>query len=228
MTQRWRDEGVLYSTPSGANDDWYWLYAALWLNLDGEGSSEVVSSGAEETETSPNQGAPTISNSLSSGTHKLFERLHFVSNDEMRDHYFCLPSKTVSVADVHSFMRWKERHQCHFDFGLYNKQERTKEVFIFSPTSFSIRMQCSTNQTLQIEMKEMKITNDTRGETNTSSTPPPVEKVMAWHIPCWKEDPSSVDFVGHEYSHAEEFANLSKPVVPPSSIYHLSILCFSF
>ncbi|XP_010031499.2 proteinaceous RNase P 2 isoform X2 [Eucalyptus grandis] len=31
LLQEWIDKGVLYTTPSGSNDDWYWLYAAVRL-----------------------------------------------------------------------------------------------------------------------------------------------------------------------------------------------------
>ncbi|KAK1560502.1 hypothetical protein Q3G72_027328 [Acer saccharum] len=31
LVQEWMDEGVLYMTPHGSNDDWYWLYAAVKL-----------------------------------------------------------------------------------------------------------------------------------------------------------------------------------------------------
>ena len=31
MLQKWMNEGVLYGTPYGSNDDWYWLYAAVKL-----------------------------------------------------------------------------------------------------------------------------------------------------------------------------------------------------
>ncbi|KAL9274735.1 Proteinaceous RNase P 3-like protein [Drosera capensis] len=31
LLEEWKSHGVLYSTPSGSNDDWYWLYAAVKL-----------------------------------------------------------------------------------------------------------------------------------------------------------------------------------------------------
>ncbi|KAA0041248.1 proteinaceous RNase P 2-like [Cucumis melo var. makuwa] len=31
VVEEWIDKGVLYSTPNGSNDDWYWLYAAVKL-----------------------------------------------------------------------------------------------------------------------------------------------------------------------------------------------------
>ncbi|KAL5763787.1 hypothetical protein ACOSP7_016150 [Xanthoceras sorbifolium] len=31
LVQEWMDKGVLYMTPHGSNDDWYWLYAAVKL-----------------------------------------------------------------------------------------------------------------------------------------------------------------------------------------------------
>ncbi|KAI9081551.1 hypothetical protein K1719_036437 [Acacia pycnantha] len=31
LVEEWRDNGALYTTPNGSNDDWYWLYAAVKL-----------------------------------------------------------------------------------------------------------------------------------------------------------------------------------------------------
>ncbi|KAB1227270.1 Proteinaceous RNase P 3 [Morella rubra] len=31
LVEEWMDKGVLYMTPTGSNDDWYWLYAAVKL-----------------------------------------------------------------------------------------------------------------------------------------------------------------------------------------------------
>ncbi|CAK9150534.1 unnamed protein product [Ilex paraguariensis] len=31
LIEKWMDQGVLYGTPNGSNDDWYWLYAAVKL-----------------------------------------------------------------------------------------------------------------------------------------------------------------------------------------------------
>ncbi|KAI3716572.1 hypothetical protein L1987_67536 [Smallanthus sonchifolius] len=32
LLQEWIDNGILYGTPVGSNDDWYWLYASVKLN----------------------------------------------------------------------------------------------------------------------------------------------------------------------------------------------------
>ncbi|KAK3166604.1 hypothetical protein QOZ80_1AG0047980 [Eleusine coracana subsp. coracana] len=32
LIENWRANGALYTSPSGSNDDWYWLYAAIKLN----------------------------------------------------------------------------------------------------------------------------------------------------------------------------------------------------
>ncbi|CAM0147845.1 unnamed protein product [Urochloa decumbens] len=32
LIETWRENGALYTTPSGSNDDWYWLYSAIKLN----------------------------------------------------------------------------------------------------------------------------------------------------------------------------------------------------
>jgi hypothetical protein len=186
--------------------------------------------------------------------HKLKSAVHVVTNDEMRDHYFCMPSATVSVAEVQSFMRWKERHQVHFDFGMFNKQHQSKEVFIFKPTTFSIRMQFATEETMKmnndvddtgntttystsspsatsssISLNDMKINNEAGAASSNSSSSQLIEKdkdnkdskrtsssssnkIIAWHVPCWKIDPSTKGFIGHDYSNADEFTNISKPV----------------
>jgi len=31
IVEAWRREGILYSTPAGANDDWFWMYVAVFL-----------------------------------------------------------------------------------------------------------------------------------------------------------------------------------------------------
>lgn len=31
LIEEWTDQGLLYGTPYGSNDDWYWLYAAVKL-----------------------------------------------------------------------------------------------------------------------------------------------------------------------------------------------------
>lgn len=31
LVEEWNEKGVLYLTPHGSNDDWYWLYAAVKL-----------------------------------------------------------------------------------------------------------------------------------------------------------------------------------------------------
>ena len=30
LYEKWKRSGVLYSTPAGSNDDWFWMHAALW------------------------------------------------------------------------------------------------------------------------------------------------------------------------------------------------------
>ena len=80
LPAQWREEKILYNTPAGANDDWYWLWAALYCQsrfnaLAGQAGDPSV--------------VPRI--------------VLLISNDEMRDHHFRMPSKTVTVADVQAF-----------------------------------------------------------------------------------------------------------------------------
>lgn len=71
ILQHWQQEGILYQTPAGMNDDWFWMHAALVL-----GPGTLV-----------------------------------LTNDEMRDHHF-------QMLSPRSFLRWKDRHQVHFSFGM--------------------------------------------------------------------------------------------------------------
>ena len=57
-----------------------------------------------------------------------------VTNDEMRDHHFQMLAHG-------SFLRWKERHQIHFDFGPYRKQLSRQEVILDYPSLYSRRIQ---------------------------------------------------------------------------------------
>ena len=57
-----------------------------------------------------------------------------ITNDEMRDHHFQMLAQG-------SFLRWKERHQVHFDFGTYNKALGRREVLLKYPSPYSRRIQ---------------------------------------------------------------------------------------
>lgn len=98
LMQKWLDEGLLYRTPPGMNDDWFWLHAAL------------------------HSGPGTL----------------VVTNDEMRDHHF-------QMVAPRSFLRWKDRHQIHFEFGGWQKdaqgQSMGREVKLAYPDRYSRRIQ---------------------------------------------------------------------------------------
>ncbi|KAL7485391.1 hypothetical protein ACHAW6_010985 [Cyclotella cf. meneghiniana] len=57
-----------------------------------------------------------------------------VTNDEMRDHHFQMLAQG-------SFLRWKERHQVHFEFGGWNKRLGRREVLLRYPNAYSRRIQ---------------------------------------------------------------------------------------
>lgn len=42
IIQRWRNAGILYTTPKQMNDDWFWLYAGV-LSTTGNSSSIIIS-----------------------------------------------------------------------------------------------------------------------------------------------------------------------------------------
>lgn len=92
----WRDSGVLYSTPPGMNDDWFWMHAALY-----SGPGTLV-----------------------------------LTNDEMRDHHF-------QMLAPRSFLRWKDRHQVHFSFGLWQREggRQWRQVLLQYPDVYSRRIQ---------------------------------------------------------------------------------------
>jgi ribonuclease P protein 3 len=102
ILQKWIDCGLLYQTPPGMNDDWFWLHAALHF------------------------GPGTL----------------IVTNDEMRDHHF-------QMVAPRSFLRWRDRHQIHFSFGEWIKDDGTREslgqhrrVNLRYPDVYSRRIQC--------------------------------------------------------------------------------------
>lgn len=42
QVQRWKDDKILYATPPKMNDDWFWLYAAVWGSSVAGAGKEVV------------------------------------------------------------------------------------------------------------------------------------------------------------------------------------------
>ena len=90
ILRRWLDAGVLYRTPPGMDDDWFWLHAALYF-----GPGTLV-----------------------------------VTNDEMRDHHF-------QMVAPRSFLRWRDRHQVHFDFGAWEENSPDKNKKKVAKTGMS-------------------------------------------------------------------------------------------
>jgi mitochondrial ribonuclease P protein 3 len=76
LVEDWERLGVLYKTPPGMNDDWFWLHAALKY------------------------------------------KTLVVTNDEMRDHHFQMLAPRM-------FLRWKDRHQVHFNFGDWVNEQQS-------------------------------------------------------------------------------------------------------
>ena len=97
LCDSWINDGILYKTPPGMNDDWFWMHAALKY------------------------------------------KALVVTNDEMRDHHFQMMAPKF-------FLRWKERHQIHFDFGLWGKESDRS-----SPNHEQIRCSSSGRFPRQVE-----------------------------------------------------------------------------
>jgi len=98
IVDKWERAGILYRTPHGSNDDWFWMHAALWV-----GRGTMV-----------------------------------LSNDEMRDHHF-------QMLAHRSFLRWKERHQVHFDL-------EGRKVVLAYPDVYSRRIQKLDDHSLVIPL----------------------------------------------------------------------------
>ena len=106
IVQKWIKHRILYQTPPGMNDDWFWLHAALHF---GPGTC-------------------------------------IVTNDEMRDHHF-------QMIAPRAFIRWRDRHQIHFDFGHWvtppepyqrtasNEGKKVRAVILKYPDPYSRRIQ---------------------------------------------------------------------------------------
>jgi pentatricopeptide repeat protein len=100
LCDAWIREGILYKTPPGMNDDWFWMHAALKY------------------------------------------KTLVVTNDEMRDHHFQMLAPKF-------FLRWKERHQVHFDFGDLEVETANRgpsgrlprKVLLTYPDAYSRRIQ---------------------------------------------------------------------------------------
>jgi len=106
IVDEWEKDEILYRTPHGANDDWFWMHAALWC---GRGTM-------------------------------------IMSNDEMRDHHF-------QMLAHRSFLRWKERHQVHFDFDSENGKSR--QLVLKYPDVYSRRIQRLSSDTLVIPLPKV-------------------------------------------------------------------------
>jgi len=96
LQSKWEQSGILYKTPAGMNDDWFWLHVALK------------------------------------------HRSLVLTNDEMRDHHFQMLAPRI-------FLRWKERHQVHFNFGEWENTDgdgnRGRRVNLEFPSAYSRRIQ---------------------------------------------------------------------------------------
>mmetsp|Transcript_64654 Transcript_64654/g.130022 ORF Transcript_64654/g.130022 Transcript_64654/m.130022 type:complete len:238 (+) Transcript_64654:179-892(+) len=165
----------------------------------------------------PSRASASSSSSSSNSTSTSSNSVWLVSNDEMRDHHFRMPSNTVSKADVDSFQRWKERHQVTFTFGHWDRAVSRRPVLPRPPTPFSICMQpsfasSSSSASSSVAASTVNEEVDGGGGDHGSNTR---NGAVAWHAPCLKEDPNNEkDFVGHSYSNAQGFAATSKPVDP--------------
>jgi mitochondrial ribonuclease P protein 3 len=125
LLQKWLNAGILYRTPPGMNDDWFWMHAALYCGPPG----------------SSNGGAETNHH------HATF----VVTNDEMRDHHFQMLAQRSFVRwkDRHaihfSFGDW-----IHEDAN--DKNARRRQVLLTYPEPYTRRIQRIVNHGLVIPL----------------------------------------------------------------------------
>ena len=97
LVDNWIKNDLLYRTPPGMNDDWFWMHVAL----------------------------------IRPGTLVL-------TNDEMRDHHF-------QMLAPRCFIRWKDLHQVHFDFGDWEpkdgKRPSRRQVKLTFPDAYTRKIQ---------------------------------------------------------------------------------------
>lgn len=117
LLQSWRDEGRLFVTPKGANDDWYWIYASVMdeeLSKDEEADfmfSDYGIIGDDYGKENRRRRAVDALNHYQWGSTRIKRvprRLHVVTNDQMRDHW-------SSLVPPVAFERWKQTTMLRFD-----------------------------------------------------------------------------------------------------------------
>ena len=124
ILEEWRQQRIIFTTPSGLNDDFCWLYACVHHS----DTQEVVPEGATLA-TKPPSSVQSSSGGGKAGAKG--KNMYIVSNDKMRDHHFALLSQR-------SFTRWRDRHRITFSAEF--KGGKT-HLFLKPPLSFSECMQ---------------------------------------------------------------------------------------
>eukprot|EP00960_Hanusia_phi_P014354 423812-Hanusia_phi.AAC.2 len=94
MVERWLSEGIIYVTPAGMNDDWFWIYAGLWSTARLK-STMIVS----------NDGMQDHHYALVETSRKLDE-----DGNARR-----MMAKSISYHK--EFLRWKERHWVTYEWS---------------------------------------------------------------------------------------------------------------
>ncbi|KAG5469479.1 hypothetical protein LSCM1_02700 [Leishmania martiniquensis] len=156
ILQRWKQEGWLYCSPTGLNDDLCWLYGALLL-------------------TDPTDTAPTPATATTASLH----RTYVCTNDKMRDHHFRLLSPRA-------FMRWRDRHRIAFRCArvadrteLHWQLPPPYERCIQKQDACSARLQrAPENQPTPLHHGKPQVTAPA-GSPHASGTRP----ITIWHVP---------------------------------------------
>ncbi|CAD7943043.1 unnamed protein product [Amoebophrya sp. A25] len=123
---RWREERCLLVAPAKLNDDWIFLYVAVYLCLKQKTNKNINGSCAEGEDGS--------------------SLLWLVSNDLMRDHFFRMRQHP-------SLLQWRDQHLCKYGVGdqfltsmdeeveIEDRQEKEKAFELFTPRRWTPSMQ---------------------------------------------------------------------------------------
>ena len=84
--RRWGTEGRLWTSPDGANDDWFWIFASVFHHDDVDEDVNDYASG-DVAEALEGTTAESSARGSERGVQEKQGPMEVVTNDQMRDHW---------------------------------------------------------------------------------------------------------------------------------------------